>query len=120
MLGLRRRFGLVLGLAASSLLVFCAAQVVNYYREPWLGIVPGVAGHNFSFNLVFYIPATIISSCLALISAILYLRSLRTLRRTDACPSLWERATILPVVPILIFDGLFALFMIRVVMSSPA
>jgi hypothetical protein len=118
MLGLRRQFGLALGFGISGLVLFCAAQVINYYREPWLGVVPGNAGHNFVFNLSFYIPATLLSSGLALISVIFYLRSLRTLRRNNSHPSLWERATILPAAPVLVFDALLASFMALLMMTS--
>jgi hypothetical protein len=117
MLGLRRQFGLALGFGISSLVLFCAAQVINYYREPWLGVVPGNAAHNFVFNLSFYIPATLLSSGLALVSVIFYFRSLRTLRRNDSHPSLWERATILAVAPVLMFDALLALFIARLIMT---
>ena len=84
MLGLRRQFGLALAFGISGLLVFCVAQVINYYREPWLGVVPGNDAHNFAFNLSLYIPATLLSSGLALISVIFYHRSLRTLRRNNS------------------------------------
>ena len=118
MLGLRRRFGLVLAFGASGFLIFCAAQVINYYREPWLGIVPGYAPHNFAFNLSFYIPSVLLSTCLVLISAIFYFHSVRTLRRNNSHPSLWEHATILPVAPVLIFDGLLALFIVRLILAT--
>jgi hypothetical protein len=117
MLGLRRRFGLALGFGISGLVVFCAAQVINYYREPWLGVVQRNAAHNFAFNLSFYIPATLLCSGLALISVIFYFRSLRTLRSNDSHPSLWERATILPALPVLLFDAVLALFITLLVMS---
>jgi hypothetical protein len=117
MLGLRRQFGLALGFGISGLVLFCAAQVINYYREPWLGVVPGNAAHNFAFNLSLYIPATLLSSGLALVSVIFYLRSLRTLRSTNSRPSLWERATILAVAPVLMFDALLALFIGRLIMT---
>jgi hypothetical protein len=110
---------LALGFGLSGLAVFCAAQVVNYYRQPWLGVVPGNAAHNFGFNLTFYIPATVLSSCLALTSGIFYLRSLRTLRRNDGRPSLGERATILPAAPILMFDALLIWFIVQVITMAP-
>ena len=79
--------------------------------------MPGNYGHNFSFNLSFYIPATLLSSFLALISVIFYFRSLRTLRRNNSHPSLRERLTILAVAPVLMFDTLLALFIIRLIRS---
>src|SRR3954462_3369531 len=103
MLGLRKRFGLALGFGTSSLVVFGAAQVVNHYREPWLGVVPGNYAHNFAFNLSFYFPAMLLSSGLALISIVFYRRSLRTLRRNSSHPSMWERATILAAAPVVMF-----------------
>jgi hypothetical protein len=118
MLALRRRFGLALGFGAMGFLVFCAAQVVNHYREPWLGVVPGNAANNFGFNLAFYIPATLLSSSLALISVIFYVRSLRALRRNNAHPSLAERATILPSAPILMFDTILGWFIVQIVLTS--
>jgi hypothetical protein len=100
MRALRRQFGLALGFGGSGLALFCAAQIVNCYREPRLGVVPGNAAHDFGFNLTFYIPATLLGSCLAFMAVILCLRSLRSVRRNSAHPSLWERATILPIAPV--------------------
>jgi uncharacterized membrane protein YidH (DUF202 family) len=119
-LGLRRGFGLALSFAATSLALLAAAQVVNYFREPWLGIEPGYAPHNFAFNLSFYIPSLLLSSALAVVSALLYLRCIRRLRRSGARPTPWERATILPVAPVLVFDGLLALFLIRLLVIAPS
>ena len=61
-LSLRKGFGLVFGFATSCFLLHCVAQVVNYHREPWLGIKPGYAPHNFAFNLGFYLPSVLLSS----------------------------------------------------------
>jgi hypothetical protein len=118
MLSLRRRFGLVLGFGGSGFLLFCVTQVINYYREPWLGIEQGYAPTNFAFNLAFFIPSTLLSSGLALVSAIFYLHSLRMIRRNGSDPSLWERATILPAAPVLVFDVLLALFLGRIIFTS--
>ena len=115
--GLRKRFGLALGLATTCLLIFCAAQVVNYHREPWLGIEPGYAPHNFAFNVAFYIPSVFLSSCLAFISIIVYFLSLDTLRRNEERPRLRERAAILPIAPVLMFDALLAALLFRMIVS---
>lgn len=48
---------------ADSLLV--AALLVNYFRFELFGIVPGYAPHNFSFNIVFFIPAVLISALIS-------------------------------------------------------
>lgn len=48
---------------ADSLLII--ALVVNYFRLEWLGVVPGYAPHNFSFNVVFFIPIVLTSTLIS-------------------------------------------------------
>lgn len=112
------QFGLALVFGSGSFLLFFAAQVINHYRERWLGVVPGNAANNFGFNLTIYLPAILLSSCLALVSAILYVRSLRALWKTDSHPNLAELATILPIAPIVVFDMLLGWFIVSLVLTS--
>lgn len=112
------QFGLALVFGSGSFLLFFAAQVINHYRKPWLGVVPGNAANNFGFNLTIYLPAILLSSCLALVSAILYVRSLRALWKTDSHPNLAELATILPIAPIVVFDMLLGWFIASLVLTS--
>jgi len=41
--------------------------LINHFRFELLGIVPGYAPHNFGFNMLFFLPSTILSLIGALI-----------------------------------------------------
>ncbi|EAP87150.1 hypothetical protein [Croceibacter atlanticus] len=53
------KWTLRMALTSFSLLVF--ALLINYFREPLLGIKEGYAPHNFSFNFLFFLPAILTS-----------------------------------------------------------
>ena len=50
-------------ISADALLI--TTLVVNYFRFDWFGIVPGYAPHNFSFNVVFFIPVVFTAALIA-------------------------------------------------------
>ncbi|HCO68164.1 MAG TPA: hypothetical protein DIT04_10485 [Dysgonomonas sp.] len=50
-----------------SLIIFIGVQILNFFRQELFGVVPGYAPHNFSFNLLIYIPANIISLVLSIV-----------------------------------------------------
>jgi hypothetical protein len=54
---------LVWSLIAATL--FICALVLNYFRRPLFGIIPGYAPHNFTFNFIFFIPATVIATLIS-------------------------------------------------------
>ncbi len=110
---LRRRFGLALSFSAVGFSLYAAAQVVNFYREPWLGIEPGYAPHNFAFNLSFFIPMILLSTLLVLFALFLYVRSLLALRRRGQVARWRELAVILPGAPVLMFDFFWVRFVIQ-------
>ena len=56
-----------LRLAFTSLGILIFALLVNEFREPLLGIQKGYASHNFSFNIMFYIPSLFISLGLSVV-----------------------------------------------------
>lgn len=53
------KWNLRMALTSFSLLTF--ALLINYFREPLLGIKEGYAPHNFSFNFLFFLPAILTS-----------------------------------------------------------
>jgi len=48
-------------MALTSFTLLIITLLVNYFREPLLGIKEGYAPHNFSFNFLFFLPAIITS-----------------------------------------------------------
>ena len=113
--GTKTRFRVTLSLGLIGFALLSLAQVVNYYREPWLGVQPGYAPHNFAFNLAFYIPSILVSTAFALSAMFFYLQSLIRLKRRSEIPRGLERLTILPTLPVLAFDLLLVVFLVRVV-----
>jgi hypothetical protein len=111
---LREQYGRTLIFAVGSLLVFLIVETVNFNREAWLGITPGYAPHNFGFNVSFYMPSMIVSSGLAIMSVVYYIRSMRVLRRNGLRPRVLEWATVLPIGPILMLNVMVILFIIRI------
>lgn len=56
-----------LRLAITSLVFFIVVLTINYFRLALFGVVPGYAPHNFSFNLLFFIPTNFLILIMALI-----------------------------------------------------
>lgn len=48
-------------MALTSFALLFIALLINYFREPLLGIKEGYAPHNFSFNFLFFLPAILTS-----------------------------------------------------------
>ena len=48
-------------MALTSFILLIITLLINYFREPLLGIKEGYAPHNFSFNFLFFLPAIITS-----------------------------------------------------------
>ncbi|EDM45099.1 hypothetical protein SCB49_03224 [unidentified eubacterium SCB49] len=44
-------------MAVASLTILIFTLLVNEFREPLLGIKKGYAPHNFSFNIMFFLPS---------------------------------------------------------------
>lgn len=42
--------------AIAAMVLFIAGLTLNYFSEPLLGYKEGLVGHNFSFNMMFFIP----------------------------------------------------------------
>jgi hypothetical protein len=59
-----------LKLAAFSFVSLVVVLAINHFREELFGIVPGYAPHNFSFNVSFFIPATLVILITSLISIV--------------------------------------------------
>ncbi|MFC4634426.1 hypothetical protein ACFO3O_10945 [Dokdonia ponticola] len=53
-------------MALGSFTLLMIALLINYFREPLLGIKEGYAPHNFSFNFLFFLPAILTSLGLAI------------------------------------------------------
>ena len=92
--------------ATAAFLLLAGVEIVNLNRQAWLGIEPGYAPHNFAFNLVFFIPGLVVSTLLALTAFALYLTLIRARRRHRQKLTWMEGLTILPAVPVLLFDSL--------------
>jgi hypothetical protein len=101
--------------ALGSLLLFLVAETVNFNREAWLGVTPGYAPHNFSFNLSFYLPMMVVSNVLAFTAVVYYIRSLRAARKKGLRPRALEWMTVLPIIPVLYFDAMAVLFILWLV-----
>ena len=43
-------------MALTSFILLALALLINYFREPLLGVKVGYAPHNFSFNFLFFLP----------------------------------------------------------------
>lgn len=48
-------------MALTSFILLTFTLLINYFREPLLGVKEGYAPHNFSFNLLFFLPAILTS-----------------------------------------------------------
>ena len=48
-------------MALTSFILLILALLINYFREPLLGVKQGYAPHNFSFNFLFFLPAILTS-----------------------------------------------------------
>jgi len=116
-MGLRRRFAIALGFASAALAVLLVALVINQHREEWCGVDPRSASQNFSFNLSFFIPATLSSSLLGLVALIFYLLGVMRLRKAHERPNLGEWIAILPALPVYAFDLLQFLFLVSLITS---
>lgn len=115
---LRRQFAIALGFASVALVVLLVALVVNEHREEWFGVNPRSASHNFSFNLGFFIPATLSSSLLSVVALIFYLLGLIRLRRAHERPSIGEWIAIVPALPVYALDLLLVGFVVSVLTRS--
>lgn len=60
-------------LAIVTFITFLVGIIINFFRLELLGVVPGNAANNFSFNIGFFIPFNllILLSCLVVIIGIL-------------------------------------------------
>jgi hypothetical protein len=112
-LRLRERFGRVAVFAFSSMFLFILAETVNQNREAWLGVKPGYAPHNFSFNLMYYGPAMLVSTGLAITSVVYYIISMNSMRKNRLRPKALEWMAILPITPIVIFDAWVIVFAVQ-------
>ena len=101
-----------------ALVVLLVALVVNEHREEWFGVNPRSASHNFSFNLGFFIPATLSSSLLSVVALIFYLLGLIRLRRAHERPSIGEWIAIVPALPVYALDLLLVGFVVSVLTRS--
>lgn len=64
---LRRKKEWTFKLAVFSFILLSFALLINYFREPLLGIKEGYAPHNFSFNFLFFLPTILTSLILGFI-----------------------------------------------------
>jgi len=62
-------------LSAASFLLVSLALVLNYFREPLLGLKEGYAPHNFYFNFTFFLPSMALAFVLSLYVAIMWWKS---------------------------------------------
>jgi len=57
-------------LSILSLVSLTTALLLNYFRTELFGVVKGYAPHNFSFNITYFFPLSIISILTSLVSLI--------------------------------------------------
>jgi hypothetical protein len=53
--------------AVAAFFLFISLYVISYYRQPLLGLSPGVASYNFAFNILFAFPLYILIFILCII-----------------------------------------------------
>ncbi len=71
----KRRFTAIWVISSLSPLLVILEQILSAFRKELLGLDPGVAGHNFSYNFRFFFPVVILSLLLSLVALILFLRT---------------------------------------------
>lgn len=88
--------------------LFIISLIVNFFREELFGFQSGIAGHNFSFNISFFIPINFIAIilCLYVLTKIFILREFKADKKNKIiCLSL--------TLPIVI---LWSLHLLRIIM----
>lgn len=63
-----------------ALVLFIISLIINFFREELFGFQSGIAGHNFSFNISFFIPINfiVIILCLFVLTKIFILKEFKT------------------------------------------
>jgi hypothetical protein len=92
----KKKFIIVLVLSCISFLLIVVEQIVSAYRKELLGYDPRVAGHNFVYNFMIFIPVIIVVFVLSITALIIYVRAWEVVKKSNDKLNWFERLSIVP------------------------
>jgi hypothetical protein len=99
----KKKFFLVLMLSSASLFLFIVEQMVSIYRNNLFGFDPEVAGYNMLYNFLILFPMILIETGLGTTALIIYLRTRKEIKLSNAQPTWIERFSLVPLIIPLVF-----------------